>query len=286
MLVITMPSWVCPPPLLLDLSFPHSMEELTAAEDALVDLDGRLDSGEAILVLTPMMGLLLTEVDYSCGAGQVAHISGWLESIVMGKGNHVVWFDPEEGDGALHPEMPCCAAGNSELWRESAQSISRGLRAAGAPVGAIGVVCIGASAGGDLCPSWPVDASHLVLVSTRDLGQLESAYKYEYDPSVLARPCSLQSVRDHHKLLGATSIKRKRVGGSHVESAVFPGGRPWPLDVNDDPIPEKNITSLQRCARLPGPYVRTVLNTGHPPARRPWLEVGGTGVLDVPLGSN
>lgn len=280
-----MPKWICPSPLLADLSFPHSAIELEYMESALLDLVERLEAGEAVLVLTPMMGLMLSEVDYSCSPAQVAHISGLLYSLIMDKGSHVVWFDADSVGSGTHPGVACCDQGNIALWLQSAQSISEALRLADAPVGAIGVMCARASAGADICESWAASDSWLRLVSTRNLETLGCAYFYEYDAGVLSRPCALDAVRHHYGLLGATGIEKRISGGSHVEVLVFPGGRPWPIDLNDDPIPDNNLRSLARCSGLPAQYVRTVLNTGMRPARRPWLSVAGVAEVRLPAGA-
>ena len=241
-------------------------------------LDDLLEHRKAVLVLTPMMGELLTEIEYQGeNPGAYCHIYALINRWVTEKGTGVVWF--MDDDGPVHAPIPCCEDGNTDLWLRAAGSIDSALKRAGAPCGAVGVVCVRGSAGEATCNAWDGSETHLVLVATSNLDVLGGAYTFSYRQDVVSRDCTLSSVRSNYRLLGATGIRSVRdSGGSHVEKLVFDGRRPWPLDVNDDPIPDKNLMTLCECADLPRPYVKTVLNTGSPPERRPWLCSDLTGV--------
>lgn len=267
--------WVIPSPLLMDFSFPREERELVETEAAIVMLEEALESGRVALLLTPLMGEMLSDVEYAGNRGKVAHIYGLVYSWISGKGGPVVWFNQPPAPRSDHPRPPCCTQGNVAVWADEVNGISRALERAGATDGSVSALCLRATAGNVPCAVWSTSETKLRLCGLDDAVTGPEAYKYVVDDPASTVAPSLERLRANYRLIGGVRIRKSKRGGSHTEMVEFPGGRPWPIDVNYDPITGQSMVSLVQCSGFPADYIRSALNTGVRPEAISWLELSG-----------
>ncbi len=128
----------------------------------------------------------------------------------------------------------------------------------------VGVICAEPFNGGS-CPGYDREAKSFPLVGPDDLNSLVDAVVWDVPSEARVQSVGFADAQRHLKLLGATRIDNPS-GGSHYK-VHFAGERPWVLDPNVDPIPDRFLAQLADISGYPLSVVKYVLRKGEFPPR-------------------
>lgn len=265
-------AWLVACPLMLDASFPRSVDELDVAREAVLELDELVSGPNYELVLTPELAVLSTLVEWGgAGAGELYDLQRLMRDQILSPAGRTVIVDFKVPSGAVdYAEAPCALGrGFGDEWRVEVGRLGTICAQAGVSEPFVGVACARSLAGEPMCvfPAVSPPADTVMACGANDLDQLGSAYEPVYDPAVVRSRVPLSTIDAHWAKLGALGI-RDADGSSHLKVLEF-AGRSWPYDINDDPIPHNNLRTLARCTGLPRNWVKTILLTGDGPELRP-----------------
>ena len=131
----------------------------------------------------------------------------------------------------------------------------------------IGIACSRAFGGETLGSYGRIEAPRAFpLVGPEDIGKLEDAYEWVIPNDIHRRVVSLKDACTHVDVLGSVGID-KPPGGSHYK-VKFRNARPWPLDRNIDPIPDRHLRELIEITGFPLHVIKTALIEGRLPRQR------------------
>lgn len=270
-----MPPLLCPSPLILDHSFPHSSEELRNVAVALGELDGLVDKGSVEIALTGAMQEFLEMFDWSESDSEtplLLDIYRFCSLLFLGAGHRAVRLIFVD-DLAPAPPHPCPIGcdkdeGLVSYWCEEMGKVLLKHQALVKPSEKpfVGIACSERFAGepGQGYPPGSSDA--LPLVGPNDWRKLADAFVWEVPPEIKEQPVSFSEAYRNLRSLGCERID-KPTTGSHYK-AHFPKSRPWALDPNVDPLPHRFLAELEEITGLPVLVVRFALKNGRLPPRK------------------
>jgi hypothetical protein len=270
-----MPPLLCPSPLLLDHGFPHTPEELRRVAIALGELDAVLAREEARLVLTDALEEFIELFEWEDAADHrlLAEIYRYCALLFVAGGPRCMRLELAEPQPDVVPHPAPADATDGALvdqWRDEVGAISRAHNEVRGPRAAafVAIACANQFAG-EPTPGFE-DAppgEWLDLVGPEGLNDLDDALEWAVPPETAQQKVTFGDAYRNLSSVGCIRIDRPS-GGSHYK-AHFEGARPWVLDPNADPIPDRFLGELETITGLPTPVVKYALKNGHLPNRRP-----------------
>lgn len=266
-----MPSLICPSPLIMDHTFPRDENELQMAYDALGELQ-RLSSEETIhLALTDTLRQVVEEFDWTqSNRGEIpVRINMFLAQLFLQQHSALVTIDTDRVDTHTAHPLPkgSSNAGLPLFWSDEVGKICwlHAQETKGREF-FIGIACEHAFSGDALGKyDNPDNLPCLPLVGPDELDTLTNAYTWEIPSNIHNQSVSFKDAYKHCSRLGAQRIENPSGhGGSHYK-VLFRGKRPWILDPNNDPIPDRFLKELEDITGFPLAYIKTVLVTGNIP---------------------
>jgi hypothetical protein len=266
------PPLICPSPVILDQSFPRDEAQLRDVQEALVRLRELVVCEQLHLVLTETLEELVAECDWQerSNYGQLVDIHRFLAQLLLQPPPGLIRIDVSavaEWRGHPIPEG-CGSEGLIDFWVDELGKLLLLHDACGTRDRFfIGVACSRGFAGGPVGEYInPSGARAFPLVCPHSLDTLEDAYEWDVPSDFHTKPISFDDARRHVFRLGATSVDPP-VGDSHYK-VRFPGGRPWTLDPNVDPVPDRFLRELVDITGYPLAVIKTTLRTGALPGRK------------------
>lgn len=265
-----MPPLLCGSPCILDQSFPRNTHELHLVVDTLGELEQLVSQDRVHLVLTEALADLVTEIDWQTRGHQyplLIDIYRLLNVWFLQPHERLIMVDTSNIQQApVHP-LPrgISDEGWASLWAEEIGKMLVIHDSVCKPGFCVGIACEQAFTTGRP-NAWQNDNRSFPLVGPAQIPELEDAYEWESPPSDLHQKLATlaDAVKNVH-LLGATAVDQCD-GDSHYK-VHFPGSRPWTLDFNVDPVPEKHVGELVAITGLPLPVIRTALVYGYMPRK-------------------
>jgi len=267
-----MPPLLGPSPLLLDHSFPRSTEELRRAAIALGGLQELVEQGAASIALTSALRELVEMFDWEQPGSDMAllqDIYRYCTLLFLSPSGTIVMFALDDApDYGPHPIPEEGGEGPLvEYWaRDMGKLLGRHERLLG--VGSawcLGVICAEPFAG-EPCPGYAGSNSKAFpLIGPNNLEELDDAYGWQVPAEVRQQPIYFSDARKHVNVLGALRVDPPK-GGSH-HKVHFAGARPWVLDPNVDPLPDRFLAELCEISGYPLPVVKYALKRGLLPPR-------------------
>lgn len=265
---------ICPSPTILDQSFPRDEEELRTVAIALAELQACIQSDRAHIILT---NALANFVEMTCWEPPrpyplLVEIDRLLRQWFLQPHNRVLRPDVDSVRSFSPHPIPEDSLSMHGLVQEWADEVGK-LRSLHNSNGGrqhpyVGVACCHGFAGEET-GRYPEgqEGDALPLVGPDDLDKLGDAYEWEIPADLHKRLVSFQQARKHITVLGAWRVK-KPPGGSHYKCEFRSAPRPWILDPNTDPLPDRFIAELVEITKYPLEVVKIVLLTGEFPSRR------------------
>lgn len=274
-----MPPLLCPSPTLLDQTFPRSFEELRRVGIAFGSLQEMLENDSAHLVVTDSLADLVQLFDWQREDAQDEYpllltiftlLTNWFlqqhERLVRIAVPPGLPFSPHPLPIGTDPR------GLVDDWSSEVGALLA-LHASIASQGEffIGIPCDSAFAGSALGSySQSLAGAAFPLVGPREAVSLSDAYEWALPAGIRDRSISFKDALANCHCLGEATIDEPH-GGSHYKVKFAGKARPWPLDRNVDPIPERFIRELVQITGYPFEVVISALSSGTLPHRRPRL---------------
>jgi len=222
------------------------------------------------LVLTESLGDLVGEIEWQDRGRQypiLIDIYRLLNVWFLQTHERVIKIDTRSIQKATVHPLPhgISDCGWASLWAEEIGKLLVIHDRVCKPEFCIGIACEQAFTTGN--PNvWQNGDRAFPLVGPAQLSILKDAYDWEPPPSDLhLKSVTLADIIDNVYLLGATAVDRCD-GDSHFK-VLFPRSRPWTLDYNVDPIPERFLRELVDIINLPLSVIKTALVYGRMPKK-------------------
>jgi hypothetical protein len=263
---------LCASPCVLDQSFPRSHHELKAIAITLGDIEQLVRENIVHLILPDSLADFLIEIDWSDRNGQYSlllDIRRLLEQWFLQPHGRLVRIDTSNIQQYNPHPLPDGAEelGWTTLWAKELGKLLVLHDKNCCPSFSIGIACEKAFSSGT--PGIWKNPDHIrcfPLVGPTEISELEDAYDWEALPQdVGQKTLSLDTALRNVQLLGATQVDLPH-RDSHYK-IHFPGARPWVLDTNVDPVPDRFIRELVDIVHLPVEIIRTTLIFGYFPRR-------------------
>lgn len=265
---------VCGSPLLLDHSFPRTYQEMQLAAITLGEIDKQIDNEEIQLVITKMLEELILEIDWSDRTNVfplLMDIQRYLSKLFLRKHNQLIKLDLSAiCDYSSHPiPRGCSFNGLAEIWAdELGKLLKTHDECCPSNNFFIGIACEKAYSG------LPIgsfqhngDSRHFPLIGLNDIeDKLVDAYVWDIHPDIRRQTLWNSNIFNNYKVIGSYKIE-KPPGSSHYK-VKFKNKRPWELDVNVDPVPNRFISQLETITGLPATVLKAALLTGSLPLKR------------------
>ena len=111
------------------------------------------------------------------------------------------------------------------------------------------------------------DSRHFPLIGPNNIkDKLIDAYVWDIHPDIRRQTLWNSNIFNNYKVIGSYKIERPS-GHSHYK-VRFKNKRPWELDVNVDPVPNRFISQLETITGLPAIVLKAALLTGYLPLKR------------------
>ncbi len=265
---------VCGSPLMLDHSFPRSYQEMQLVAITLGEITKQIDNEEIELVITKELEQIIVEMDWNNRTDDyplLIDIHRHLSKLFLRKHNQLVCLDLAAiCDHSLHPTpMGCSIAGLVEIWADEVGKLlkvhdecCRGNNFF------IGIACEKAYSGFSIGSfQRNGDRRHFPLIGPDDIeDKLIDAYVWDIHPDIRRKSLWNSNIFENYKVIGAYRIERPS-GDSHYK-VRFKNKRPWALDINVDPVPNRFISELETITGLPAIVLKVALLTGSLPLKR------------------
>lgn len=257
---------------MLDQTFPRSTAELEMLSAALGLLDEGLISGEWLLVMPAVFGVYLDSFDWDqCQSYPLLRDVYTLLSLWFSRGSATV--KKIDCSLAIYPPEHPVPLGTEpsvgvELWSEEMGRLLVLHNGLATPKPFIAIASEGAFGGGELDvypPGLPAD-SHFPLTGPSTLSSLEDSLDWEVDEDTVKREVSCDCLRSNLALFGAV-IEKPSGGGSHWKVTFPRGSRPYMLDYNVDPQPDRFLKELVPLVHLPLQVIKQTLLHGKLPRK-------------------
>ena len=265
-----MPPLLCGSPCVLDQSFPRDTHELHLVVDTLGELEKLVAENRVHLVLTESLAELIIDIDWKNRGSQYAILTEIYRLLFvwcLQPHERVIRIDTSSVEHApVHP-LPCGVSdeGWASLWAEEIGKLLVIHDSICKPGFCVGIACEQAFTTG-YPNAWQNGDRSFPLIGPAQLPQLEDAYEWEPSPSDLHQKLvTLSDAIKNVHLLGATAVNQCH-RDSHYK-VNFPGSRPWTLDFNVDPIPERHVNELVVIIGLPLRIIKTALIYGYMPRK-------------------
>jgi hypothetical protein len=274
------------PPRLIDHSFPRDERELRIVASALGEIGSLAGAGKLNILVTDTFKDLVESFDFNVNfAGPASEVHAWLSRLFLQGQSYIVECDCSNHRGAqIHPLPPgivanagmvaewCAEMGGVLVWHDQFASageyyigIACGMAFAGHPIEDYCSTGSQPGSGGRRFPIIGHPSSY-----TGSSSPVRCAKKFCLPNGYAGRPVTFANACRNVFRLGATAVTRPK-NGSHYK-VVFPGHRPWPLDKNDDPLPERYLRELTEITGYEYPVVRYTLSEGKLPERKFFFE--------------
>lgn len=243
-----MPPLLCPSPVILDQSFPRDEYELRLVGEALGEIQNCIEKNRAHLILTDILRDLVESFDWVRTGPYplLSIIFGLLNQWLLQPHVRLIEVDVSNVDDYQPHPLPQSTGkqGLAECWADEVgklltlhDSFCTGTQFF------VGIACESAFAGEDLGEyDNPTGQRAFPLVGPDDLNQLLDAYDWQIPIDMYDRSVSFDSAFKNCGIIGATHVDPP-ASGSHYK-VHFEGQRPWPLDKNTDPVPERYLREL------------------------------------------
>ena len=267
-----MPPLISLSPLMLDQSFPRDEGELIIVGIALGELQHSIMTGAVELLITEYLQDIMK--DFTCGTGDrpyalLNEIFGLLDQWLLQPNSRVIKLNVQEvTEYSRHPAPASCTNdGNTEFWADELGRLYK-LHDERTERGEffIGIACESGFAGGAVGSYRDGEGKGFPLVGPEDIPLLADSYHWVIDESIHRSRISVTNAKKNITILGATSVQSAS-RGSHIKVS-FPGHRPWPLDSNDDPVPDAYLKELIPITGYSLLVIKYVMQNGHFPDSR------------------
>lgn len=276
-----MPPLLSASPILLDQTFPRSDEELRLVAQSLGELVKVIEEDTAHLVLTEAMRQVVEAFNWDRPHihSLLIDIYRLLNQLFLQSHCRLLLVDTSRAIGHIpHPIPEGCTTGKHiENWSaEMGRLLSLHDQCTSDHKMFLGVACHLAFSGSPPGRySAPTDSRFFPLIGPLQLPTLADGYKWETSTNIWNQSVSFESAKMNSCHLGATAVEPPK-SGSHYK-VCFRGKRPWALDKNCDPVPERFLKELIPITGYPLDVIKTVLNTGAFPKRVPkFSKISGT----------
>lgn len=268
-----MPPLLSASPILLDQTFPRSDDELRLVAQSLGELLKVIEEDTAHLVLTEAMRRVVEAFNWNRPNihSHLIDVYRLLNQLFLQTHSRLLRIDTSAvRDHAPHPIPEGCTAGEHiDNWSdEMGRLLSLHDRCTSDHKMFLGVACHLAFSGNPPSQySDPNSRRAFPLVGPLQLPTLADGYEWEAPTNIWNQSVSFESAKMNSCHLGAIAVEPPK-GGSHYK-VCFLGKRPWALDRNCDPVPERFLKELIPITGYPLDVIKTVLNTGEFPKRVP-----------------
>lgn len=270
-----MPAFLLPSPTLTDLSFPRDAEALNRIALALGSLEEEVSHGRVTLILTAALQLFVTDFDWSRTENHAL-----LRDIFVLFNQ---WFLQPHDDikivatenihsCGLH-QIPngTVSAGVVDLWQEDAAKLLWANDEISEESFLLGVACEHAFSGAELGSYPDTTVRSLPLVGPAQIPEINVEEYWDCSGVALTEPISFAKAKKNVFCLGARRVKTPS-GGTHYK-VYFPNApRPWVLDYNDDPLPDRYVGQLPALCGYSLDAVKFALHQGSLPRKTSSIE--------------
>ncbi len=262
---------LCASPVILDQSFPRDDSELLLVADALGELEGHLQKDTVHLILTADLRAFVEAFDWTrTGPYPLLNdIFRLLNQWFLQPHDRLVGVNVSEVENYKPHPLPRGTEkqGLVEIWSDE---VGRMLVLHDACCTGneffVGVACVFAFAGEDVGEyDNPSNQRVFPLVGPDTIDQLADAYEWDVPSDVHRKHVGFDDAHKNCMAIGATRVDSPS-GGSHYR-VIFEGRRPWVLDPNTDPIPERFLRELVGITGYPIAVIKTVLINGKLPPK-------------------
>lgn len=264
-----MPPLLCLSPLILDQSFPRNKNELSLVSGVLGAIQELVEEDRIHFVLTYNLRQLVQQFNWTQEQNKdLFDLFRLLNQWFLQPNKRLVEIDVSSiNDYELHPlPQSCIGESNSNLWaKEMGRLLTVHDKCCSRNEFFIGVACESAFS------KRPKGVYHnpkhqrvFPLVGYGDFNTLDDAYQWDVPNNIHNKDVSFDCFRNNYQCIGGISINPSR--GSHYK-VNFKGNRPWILDRNDDPIPDKYLKELTVITSYPVPVIKAALIFGKKPEK-------------------
>lgn len=266
-----MPPALCPSSRLVDQSFPRDLEDLRTVAAALGEIGVGLKQGEWVLVIPDVFVDYLDSFDWDkCEQYQLLRdiYNLLLRWFTRGSAQVLIVDCTREPRDYSHP-VPLGSDASSaavELWSGQVGKLLSLHEAAAFDKPFIGVACDKGFAG-ELCGAYePPGQRAFRLVDQSGARNLSDAFHWVTDSDINRRSPTVAQVEKSVSIWGG--LVENPNGGSHYRVTFPNGDRPYVLDRNDDPQPDRYLKEICPLVGLPFDVVKHTLLNGTMPGRR------------------
>jgi hypothetical protein len=269
-----MPPLLCPPPNIVDQTFPRSVGELHLVRRALVQILQLLGQDKCVLLLTQTLRTFIVQLDENFNwnrAAEYPHLPVIYDILSrLGLQQHgVQTVDVSKANPfSPHPLPTGCLANEFGIrWSEEVGRLWV-LHSRHCTPGKffIGIACASAFAGeGSGAYENPEGLPVFPLVGPEELESLEDSSEWELPADLHQRAVSFDDAYKHVKVLGGEV--QKPAASSHYQ-VRFVGKRSWTLDRNVQRIPHHFLKELESITGQPVQVIKYVLLFGEWPKRK------------------
>jgi len=266
-----MPPLLCTTPTILDHSFPRNEDELYRVAESLGVIEEILKEDRAHLILTSWLREVVEEFEWQTGKPLLGDIRRLLCQWFLQPHERLVEVNLDHiKDYKSHPlPMSCKSQGLFEFWSdEMGKMLILHDSCCSNNEYFIGIACELALCGEELGEYVnPNNEKTFPLVGIEELEELSDAYRWEdIPPNIHNKDVSFSNAYKNCYVLGATRVDSPP-SGSHYK-VHFEGERPWSLDKNIDPVPERYLQELVVITGRPIGYIKTALIYGSLPQKK------------------
>ena len=268
-----MPPLLCASSFILDQTFPRDEGELNLVSDALGVMEEVVRNNDAHLILTDTLQKIVEEFDWQRTGPYplLRTIYDLLNQWFLLPHDRLIKIDLTDiQDHQPHPLLcGCQTEGLSEIWADELGKLLIIHDACCAHNNFfIGVACAFAFSGEQVGEyNNPNNQRVFPLVGPNDIDQrLIDAYEWDIPNDLHQRNISFDDAYNNCHAIGAVEIVPP-TRGSHYSVRFKGAHRPWQLDPNSDPVPERYLRQLVGIVGYPIEVIKYALLHGELPER-------------------